>query len=479
MSKSVIIIGGGVAGLAAGCYAQMNGFNSTIYEKHAFTGGLCTAWHRKGFTFDLCIQWLVGSSPKSSLYPVWEELGAVQGKQFINYAYLTQALDENGNRFIAYTDPDELREHMLSIAPEDEPLITEITNDIRTMMDLEMPDPALMALFGKYAMTTAELAARFKNPTLRKLFQHALSWHQLSVIIPLWTLSVMGSGKAAYSVGGSIPFVRSIEERYRGLGGTLSLGIPVETILVENDAAVGVRLADGTEQRADIVLSAADGHSTIFEWLEGKYADDTIRGLYATLKPFPPIVFVSLGVDGDYSTEPHLISFPLKTPLRIGEQEVQQLLLRNHNMDDSLAPEGKTVLSLAIETDYDFWVQLANDREAYLEEKKRVKDAVINAVAGLYPAIHDTIEVVDVATPLTFVRYTGNWRGSYEGWQMTKETMGVNFPLTLPGLAHFYIAGQWVSPMGGLPPAAITGRTAVMLICEHENMPFVAMKPEG
>ena len=83
-----------------------------------------------------------------------------------------------------------------------------------------------------------------------------------------------------------------------------------------------------------------------------------------------------------------------------------------------------------------------------------------------------------MATPLTFVRYTGNWRGSYEGWQLTKKTMGLSIPLTLPGLSHFYMAGQWVAPGGGLPPAALTARAAIELVCEHEKKPFVAKKPE-
>jgi len=110
MSKSLIIIGGGIAGLSAGCYAQMNGFNSEIYEMHNITRGLCTAWQRKGFTFDVCVAWLVGSSPRSALHTLWEELGAVQGRQFINYEYFNHTLDEHGNRFISYTDPDKLRE---------------------------------------------------------------------------------------------------------------------------------------------------------------------------------------------------------------------------------------------------------------------------------------------------------------------------------------------------------------------------------
>jgi phytoene dehydrogenase-like protein len=479
MSKSLIIIGGGIAGLSAGCYAQMNGFDSTIYEKHVLTGGLCTAWHRKGFTFDLCMHWLVGSSPKSSLYSMWEELGAVQDKQFIKFTYFNQALDEEGNRFIAYTDPDKLREHMLSFAPEDGPLITEITNDIRTMMDLEMPDLALMQLFAKYSMTTSELSMRFQNPVLRKLLQIGSDWEGVSAAFILWTLSIMGSEKAGYPVGGSKPFVRSIEDRCRELGGTISLGTPVEQILVENDTAVGVTLADGTEVRADIVLSAADGHSTIFDLLKGKYADEVVRNLYATLKPFPPLVFVSLGVDGDYSDEPHRMTFSLKTPFQIGAREVKLLSLFNHSMDGTLAPERKTTLSVTIETDFDYWEALANDRDAYLEEKRKIKEAVINAIAELYPAIRDAVEVVDVATPLTFVRYTGNWRGSYQGWQLTKKTMGLTIPLTLPGLSNFYMAGQWVSATGGgLPVAAVTGRAAIELMCEHEKLPFVAKKPE-
>jgi len=50
MSKSIIIIGGGIAGLSAGIYARMNGFNSAIYEMNSMAGGLCTAWSRKDFT---------------------------------------------------------------------------------------------------------------------------------------------------------------------------------------------------------------------------------------------------------------------------------------------------------------------------------------------------------------------------------------------------------------------------------------------
>ena len=91
--KSILIIGAGIAGLSAGCYAQMNGYRSQIFEMHSIPCGLCTAWTRKGYTFDGCIHHLAGASPRSSLYRLWEELGAVQDRPMVYHDYLVQVGD--------------------------------------------------------------------------------------------------------------------------------------------------------------------------------------------------------------------------------------------------------------------------------------------------------------------------------------------------------------------------------------------------
>ena len=80
MGKSIIIIGAGIAGLSAGCYGQMNGYRTSIFEMHDKPGGLCTSWQRKKYTFDLCIHWLVGSASASGFYHIWQELGALPGQ---------------------------------------------------------------------------------------------------------------------------------------------------------------------------------------------------------------------------------------------------------------------------------------------------------------------------------------------------------------------------------------------------------------
>ena len=63
MSKYIIIIGAGIAGLAAGCYGQMNGYRTQIFELHDLPGRLCTAWERRGFTFEACIHYIFGTAP--------------------------------------------------------------------------------------------------------------------------------------------------------------------------------------------------------------------------------------------------------------------------------------------------------------------------------------------------------------------------------------------------------------------------------
>lgn len=57
----ILIIGGGLAGLATGCYAQMNGWRTRIVEHHQELGGLCTAWQRDEYRIDGCIHWLMGA----------------------------------------------------------------------------------------------------------------------------------------------------------------------------------------------------------------------------------------------------------------------------------------------------------------------------------------------------------------------------------------------------------------------------------
>jgi len=495
--KTIIIIGAGIAGLAAGCYGQMNGYKTRIFELHSAPGGLCTAWKRKGYTFDGCIHWLVGTGQQSSIHRIWEELGAVQGRQIVDHAVYLQVEEAGGKVFTVYTNVDRLENHMLELAPADARPVKELCNAIRQAAGVDIPldNPnalstikimlrglSMIGLYRKWGkMSVPAFAARISDPFLRQAFSDIFDMPDFPMLAVIMMLSSMHNRNAGYPVGGSLEFSRAIERRYLALGGELNYNGRVVKILVENDTAVGIRLADGSEQRADIVISAADGHATIFDMLGGKYINDTIRGYYDKLPIFQGIVQVSLGVRRDLSAEPPMRSFSLARPITVGGRPRQRLGIRHLCFDPSMAPAGRSVVIAMFESDHAYWKELAQERERYDAEKQQVALDVINRLGTVYPGIGDEVEVVDVATPLTTERYTGNWQGSMEGWQINTHNIDMmvskGMDKTLPGLKNFYMAGQWVEVGGGVPTAAMSGRKLLGTLCKLDKKKFVTSLP--
>jgi phytoene dehydrogenase-like protein len=122
----------------------------------------------------------------------------------------------------------------------------------------------------------------------------------------------------------------------------------------------------------------------------------------------------------------------------------------------------------------DYWEALAQDRPAYEAEKKRIADATIAALDHRWPGFASQIEVVDVPTPATYVRYTGNWQGSPDGWYITPENMKTRAALrTLPGLSGLHMVGQWTAPFTGAVLAALSGRQLIQLLCRQNKTAFV------
>ncbi len=498
--KSIIIIGGGIAGLSAGCYGRMNGLRTRIFEMHSKPGGLCTSWKRQGFVVNGCVHWLVGSGPKSNFYGLWNDLGALQGKLIIDHEEYGRVESVDGKTLIVYTDVDRLEKHMKEIAPEDAQLIDEFIGAVRTCMRYEPPLEKAPELFGFFdvlkmivtkfpllrilskwnKISLKEYGKRFKNPLLRDAFP-LLFMPDFPMTFMLMTFAWMHNKASGYPVGGSLELSRSIEKRYLSLGGEITYRARVRKIVVENGKTVGIRLEDGTEHRADYVISAADGHTTIFEMLDGKYVDDTIKGYYEKLILFPPLMYIALGVNrtfAEIAPSAGGIAMELSEPLNIGGVEQKYLGVLIYNFDPTLAPLGKTLLIVMLQTDFAFWKNLRPNDTAYKAEKENIADRVVALLDKRFPGLAGQVEMRDVASPTTFVRYTGNWQGSFEGWQVTPDTwrFGKLMKKTLPGLGNFYMAGHWVEPGGGLPAAAMSGRNVIQIICKKEKKKFQTTK---
>ena len=496
MSKKIAIIGAGIAGLAAGCYAQMNGFNSHIFELHDLPGGLCTAWERKGYIFDGCLHYLFGSAPDQPFHRVWEELGAVQGRQMIHHEEFMRVMDGEGRTLIGYCDPDRLAAHIKELSPADADLADDLAEGVRDFFTFDMSAlqqqprslmtgldglelgkrmfPFMLPLVRWANVSAADFAERFEDPFLRRAMPHLFAWPEIPMMAGISLLAYMHLGNAGFPAGGSLEFARAVERRYLNLGGHLHYKAQVEKILVENDRAVGVRLYDDTEVRADYVISAADGYGTLFHWLDGRYVNDRQRSMYRGDLPLRTQVQVSLGVNRDLRAEPHWATYLLDDPPSIAGRTHSEIGIKHYCFDPSLAPAGKSAVEVMLESPYDYWQRIYG-RKLYDTEQQQVAQQVIEQIERVYPGIGAEVEVCDVATPLSYERYTGNWQGATCGFLLTKETMRLmllGVDKTLPGLRNFYMAGQWVEPGGSVPVAAMSGRQAVQLICHEEGQVF-------
>ncbi|MHC1708549.1 MAG: phytoene desaturase family protein [Bacteroidales bacterium] len=498
MPPKVNIIGAGIAGLSAGCYLQMNGFDTEIFEMHDLPGGLCTSWKRNDYTIDGCLHWVVGSSSSDPIYKLWNELIDMKNMQFVDSDVYFRVEDETGRVIIAYTDLSKLEKELLEKAPEDKDHILDFIHAIRKLDNLQMPGEKprelmnfweslkmmrtflpYLGVFNKWNKITAgEYAERCRNPLLKKLFELAFL-PEMSMLFILFTFLWMNRKSAGYPVGGSLYFSRQIEKRYLELGGKINYGQKIDHIITgtrkDKMYASGVLTISGDIKSSDYVISAADAHSTIYNLLEGKFVDEKLKYYFRKFGVFPSLVQVSLGVNRNLSDFPRNVTFPLDEPLIVDPSvSAEYLGYFIHSQDPTLAPEGKTLITVMLDTyHYEYWENLrGKEFKKYLQEKKRIADSVIDALDKKLGGIREYTEMVDVSTPATIIRYTNNWKGSFEGWLLTKDTGLKSMRKTLPGLHNFYLCGHWVEPGGGVPSALMSGRNIAQIICRKEMKRF-------
>lgn len=425
----LVIIGAGIAGLCTAVYARRCGYDVEILERHDSAGGLATSWRRGNYTFETCLHWLVGSKLGAPLNEQWRQVFDIDTLTFVNAEEFVRLQGENGEQLSIPTHVDRLEAELLRQAPQDAAEIRRFAAAIRRFASFPMPHrseswprlglsllralPYLPLLRRWSRLSAHDYAQRFQHKLLRAFFDGEIG--QLSLIALILSLACMNDGNAGYPVGGSQAIIRAILARLESLGVRLRYNAAVETILVEKDTAVGVRLRGGETIRADWVISAADGHATLFDMLGGRYTDVRTRALYDTLATFPSYVQVSLGVARNLSALPGFLTRVLDTPFALDpDTRLRQVSFRFFHFDPSFAPPGKTAVTAFLPTsNFAFWDDLEpNDPAHYTVEKHRVAEAVIAMLEKMLPGIRWAIEVNDVATPATVMRFTNNWKGS-------------------------------------------------------------------
>jgi len=376
---------------------------------------------------------------------------------------------------------------MLEISPQDAGAINQLMKDVRALSKISMPVtdikgvktkhpkkmgfgsiikmlPALPVMGRIAAMSSADYANRFKHPGLRKLMNYMPPEYSAAAL--LFTLSTLATGDGGYPEGGSLAMTQRMADTFKTLGGKLTLGTKVKKILIENGTAAGVELETGTLS-ADAVIVTQETIAAVNQLFTTPPKDQWLTKLLKDSKS-SVCTFIGVGVRAEIESTP---VFNLPEPVVCGGISYSSLGFNNYSGYKGYAPEGGTTLTTAFVDDtYDFWKK-AKDEGRYEAEKQILAEQISRAICAKYPQAEGKIEVIDIATPLTYERYTGAYRGSWMGI-MNKGDKQAQYPGFLDSIKGVYFAGHRMMSPGGLPVALISGRQAAQLVCRQFNAAF-------
>lgn len=491
--KKVIVIGAGVAGLTAGIYALMAGFDAEVYEKNAIPGGECIGWNRKGYHIDNCIHWLTGTRKDTEMYDVWKKTGALSDD--MEYAKIDAFFTSTyeGKTATLWNDLQRTQDELIAVAPEDEEEIRHFIESVEISKQCLFPAgkpmemwgikdyiemgkgmadfPKVMKEFGK--ITIEEYSKRFKSVLLQKLMCDYIpaSYCAYSFLV---SYATMADGNGKIPMGASLQMSLRMEKRFKELGGRIVYNSSTEKINIEKKTATGITLESGEFVAADYVIPTIDTYPLFNKLLPKSYMPKELKKAYAEEKNYPATsgFQVAYAVSEDFNKNSGMgeTVFIEIEPLVIGGTKFGRMYVKAYGYDPIFVKDGKQVIQTCItqtDEDYYFWKSLS--KEEYKSVKEQLVAEVTKRIVTVFPELDGDMEFLDAWTPLTYERYCHAYHGSYMSFITTPNGKQVRMKGKLKGIDNLFVAGQWTNSPGGLPVAAASGKFAVQRILKQNK----------
>ncbi len=482
MGKKVLIIGAGLAGLSTGIYLQKQGIATEIFEISGQAGGMCIAWERRGYRFDGCIHWMVGTKAGTPFYNLYREVHALEEDTEI---YNAESIKTEINGII-YEIPMTLKpfkDFLLSVSPEDSSGIEAFCNEIKTMMETKMPAGAPSGIreladilknsrgFLKLARKYMEMYVRdyvetFQNPTLKALLYHLMP-PQYSFFGLIMMLGTRMGGNAGYPFGGAYDVISRMEKYYKELGGNIHFSSKVDKIVLKDGKAAALE-SRGQLYPADAIVAACDMYDVLKNMLDSRFTHKQLDPLLESAELFPPITVVSFGLNKKFNL-PFSHNFEYPEGIKIDSERVSHFLsVRSFEFDSSSAPENCSSIMVMLDSTLEYWQSLRRDHpEEYRTRKEELAREVVSALDKRIPGFKEAVAVTDVATPATYIRYANLYKGSWEGFAPTPSSLKVNIKNKIDGIKGLYLCGQWTTVGGGICSAVQSGKEAAKAVARQ------------
>lgn len=492
--KTIVIIGGGVAGLSAGIYAEQNGFHAVILEKNPSVGGMCTGWFRRNFYLDGCIHWLTGTKEGTLLNEMWKNLDAFRSQEDILLLPSWGTYEYQGQSVTMWCDLDRAEKEWIAVSPVDKKMIRKFFKMVKDFIKVELPldlPLSMIPLSRKLKLglqvfsvwpsylntmfqTSAQFAKKFKSPVIRFALTKAQTGYG-NLFSMIYSYATVAMGDGGVPKGGSKPMVERMKDKFIALGGSLRLNANVTSIFKEHGVAKGAKLVDDTIIKGDYVISCLDINYTLKKLLLNQYPLPSFEKRFNNPKrhPSPSCVMVHFAIKKDNNLPtPYSFDCP---PFELGGETIEHLTIRSYSYDESFTRGSRTVLFIMLDQsnlNYPYWQALSKNRSAYLAKKKEIAEQVKTRIKAHLPHVGE-LELLDVSTPHTFKRYVNSTNGVFMSYTFTKRDSMYTHNGTLKGLKNFYLSGQWLQGPGGLPIAMTQGKFAIQRICKKERLNYI------
>jgi phytoene dehydrogenase-like protein len=291
---------------------------------------------------------------------------------------------------------------------------------------------------------------------------------------------------AYYPLGGGFAIPRAFVRALRRQGGEIRLKTSIERVLLEDGRAIGVRLTDGTEIRAQIVISNADPHMTLGrlvgrEHLSGKLRRKLDRVTYSTssLSLFFAVNMdlKAAGLDSGnvwYYRHPDVdrIYRQGMTDYNLGANPIEGLFLTTTTLKDpSKMHSGHHTCESFAFVGYDAFKKWEEGHASegaarpgdYADFKEHLTDKMFETLEEVVPGISSHVVFAELGTPLTNQYYLNATQGNLYGIDKVASQMGSgSFPVKTEIEGLYMVGASTISH--GVAGATISGLTAAQSI---------------
>ena len=494
----VIVIGAGIGGLVTASQLAAKGAKVLVLERYLIPGGSGGSFKREGYTFDVGASMIFGFGEKG------------------HTNLLTRALADVGQHCDTIPDPAQLEYHLpgglnVSVDRDYEQFLADLSalfpheaKGIRAFYDtcwqvfrcldamplLSLEDPAYLAkVFFKAPLACLGLARwlpvnvgdvarqHISDPALLKFIDmECFCWSVMPAdLTPMINAGMVFSDRHAgginYPKGGVGVIAAKLVAGLESHGGAIRYKARVTQVLLENNTAVGVKLASGEELRARRVVSNATRWDTFGALVDAAHtpkAETTWRRRY---KPSPSFLSLHLGIDAQIVPQAYHCHHLLLE--RWEEMEAEQgvvFVSMPTLLDPELAPAGRHIVHAFTPSSMEHWQGLTP--AAYQAKKQADADRLIGRLEAILPGLSGAIRHREVGTPRSHRRFLGRMGGSYGPIPALRLPGLLPMPFNRTGISGLYAVGDSCFPGQGLNAVAFSG-----FACAHRIGADLGLNP--